>query len=761
MQKTVILSQLLLTLLLTLLLPKALQAAPPTLTLELLEDPTQQLGITQVSSAAYDRQFVPSATTIPDFGHTDSAWWARFQLQTAQTQAGYLVLERVIGGQTNAFIQSPNGIQHLAPLHGHRLPVWQLNLTAGETLSVYVRAKNGKEQLGLPLKWMNSDALVKTSNQETLIFALLFSGLVVLAMYNVMLFISSRDAAYFHLALFILATILLFLRDSHLFPTLLWLNDTSHYFYSAPLALVLASSLHYWKHVNQGVNRFMEALCHWIPPLVLSTLPFTGWIPHSETIFFTAVMLGIGAVFIISTLETLKDHLPTRRAYGFMLSVAMGSTPYVLMRLDLLSYNHLFIYLAQIGMLFGVLLLSFAQAEQSRVMREEVERAKTANRAKDDFLTTMSHKLRTPAHAIVGLADLLQSCPSPTEQTTYLSKLLASTQHLQSLVDDVLDLARINTERLDLETTPMQLDAELNKLRHMFSLSAQQKGLILSVTQLPPSLWVQGDPVRLRQVLVNLVGNAVKFTQHGSVSVLVQQQPGAQAQWVRLSFEVTDTGIGISQHQQQYLFQPFSQADSSTARRYGGSGLGLVISRKLVRLMGGELALESQPAQGSRFFFTLELPLAVSETHPSTLPTQEDKKDLSGYRVLLVDDDELNRYLGERMLKRLGIKATLVDSGQAALQQLQQQLFDLIMMDVSMPEMDGYTATRHIRNAGHTQLPIIAITAPAIVGERERCLAAGMNDYLTKPFDLAALHRSLSRNLTKNHSSVFFIRQST
>jgi len=752
MKKTVVLSQLILTLLLTLLLPNALKAAPHTLTLhlELLEDPTQQRVIAQVSSAAYDRQFVPSATIAPDFGHTDSAWWARFQLQTTQTQAGYLVLDRVIGGQTDAFIQSPNGIQHLAPLYGHRLPVWQLNLTAGETLSVYVRANNGKEQLGMPLKWMSSDALVKTSNQEILIFALLFSGLVVLATYNVMLFISSRDAAYFHLALFIFATILTFLRDSHLFSTLLWLNNTSHYFYSAPLALVIASGLHYWRHVNQGANRFMETLGQWIPPFALSTVAFIGWIPHSETLLFIVTLASIGLIFITSTLETLKGHLPTRRAYGFMLSVAIAGTPYVLMRLDLLSYNHLLIYFAQMGLLFGVLLLSFAQAEQSRVMREEVERAKAANRTKDDFLTTMSHELRTPAHAIVGLANLLQSCPSPAEQTTYLSKLLASTQHLQSLVDDVLDLARINTERLELETTPMQLEAELNKLRQMFSLSAQQKGLTLAVTQLPPSLWVQGDPVRLRQVLVNLVGNAVKFTQHGGVSVLVQQQPGAQAQWVRLSFEVTDTGIGIPQHQRQHLFQAFSQADSSTARRYGGSGLGLVISRKLVHLMGGELALESKPAQGSRFFFTLELPLAVSETHSSTLPTQEDKKDLSGYRVLLVDDDELNRYLGERMLKRLGIKATLVDSGQAALQQLQQQVFDLIMMDVSMPEMDGYTTTRHIRNAGHTALPIIAVTAHAIEGERERCLAAGMNDYLTKPFDLAGLRQSLSCNLLKD-----------
>ena len=308
---------------------------------------------------------------------------------------------------------------------------------------------------------------------------------------------------------------------------------------------------------------------------------------------------------------------------------------------------------------------------------------------------------------------------------------------------------------MELETTVFRLDEELEKLRQMFSVPAQQKGLLFSVLQtLPHALQVHGDPMRLRQILVNLLGNALKFTANGSISLSVRPGAATKQGHIRLHFVVTDTGIGISLKQQQNLFQPFTQADSSTARCYGGSGMGLVISQRLVRLMGGELELESTPEQGSRFFFTLDLPIAASETPPLTLPIAEDKKDLSGYRVLLVDDDEMNCYLGERMLERLGIKATVADSGKAALQQLEQHPFDLAMMDVSMPDMDGYTATRHIRSAGHTQLPIIAVTAHAIEGERERCLAAGMNDYLTKPFNLATLHRLLINNLMKSNLNV-------
>jgi CheY-like chemotaxis protein len=333
----------------------------------------------------------------------------------------------------------------------------------------------------------------------------------------------------------------------------------------------------------------------------------------------------------------------------------------------------------------------------------------------------------------------------------HLDKLSASSRHLQALVDDVLDLSQIGAGKLVLDITAFRLEEILNNLQQMFSLPAAQKGLVLSITHtLPAGLWVRGDPLRLKQVLVNVLGNALKFTANGRIAVVVQQVEECRDGYICLHFAVEDKGIGISHAQQQHLFQPFSQADSSTARRYGGSGLGLAISRKLVRLMGGELALVSEPNQGSRFFFTLAFPRQTStvvEASPASDSSAPPQK-LAGLEVLLVDDDALNRYLGHAMLEILGVKATVVDSGQAAIQQVQQHAFDLVMMDVSMPEMDGYTATRHIRTAGYTALPIIAVTAHAIEGEYGRCINAGMNDYLRKPFDLETLHLIILHNLT-------------
>ena len=728
--------------------------------LELLEDPTQQLDIAQVSSAEYAPRFVTNTADVPDFGHTRSAWWACFQLRTATPQEWYLLLDRPIGGSIEVFAL-PAGVKtHLHRLADYRFPAYHLQLAAGETVSVYLRVNNGKALLTLPLKLLTDEQLISSSNTETLVFAALFAGMLVLALYNLLMFLSLRDYSYLSLVGFIVAAGMTFFRDSNLFPTFTWLGNTEHYFYAAPITLVIATAFQYWRHINQGGNPLMAWLCQWLPPLMLTTIPFAGLLPSAETLLFGFALLLIPVVIPLVSMTAFKGHRPSRNAYGAAMILIVGVTPYAIAQVGWLTYDRLFVYLAQCGILLSMLLLSFAQAQQTRWMREENERMEAASQAKDSFLTTMSHELRTPIHAIVGIADLLRQTVSSREQTSYLDKLLASSRHLQTLVDDVLDLSRIGAGKLELETTVFRLDEELDTIQQMFSQPAAQKGLVLSITHtIPAGLRVRGDPVRFKQVLVNLLGNALKFTANGRIALSVQQVGEYRDGYMRLYVEVEDTGIGISSSQQQHLFQPFSQAESSTTRRYGGSGLGLVISRKLVRLMGGELKMVSTPGTGSRFFFTLDFPLqhtasvgaspAGDSSGGESLARQAPTQDLAGFQVLLVDDDELNCYVGTIMLKKLGVKATVVESGQAALQQVQQQAFDLVMMDVSMPEMDGYTATRHIRRAGYTDLPIIAVTAHAIEEEYERCLGAGMDDYLCKPFDLETLHQMLLSKLLR------------
>lgn len=720
--------------------------------LELLEDPSGQLDITQVSSATYANHFIANTASVPDMGRTRSTWWARFQLSSGRAQEWYLLLDRPIGGSVEAFVSSQGTQSPLHRLDKFRLPVWHLPIKAGDNFTVYLRANNGQALLTLPLKLMDAETLLASNSQEEILFAALFAGMLVLAVYNLLLFFSLREYSYLSLTGFLSVALILFLRDSNLFPPISWLNDTTSYFYTSPILLLLSSAFHYWGHINQDTNRIMGYLCHWIPRLTLIAIPVVGLLFNGEQLAFGIALMLVPISLILIIRAMPQGYYHSRIASWGAITFLVCAAPYGMMQFGWLSYGNTYIYFVQSGVLLAFFFLSFAQTEQTRYLREEKERMEATSQAKDAFLTTISHELRTPIHAITGVADLLGRTAQSAEQSVYLEKLLSSSQHLQSLVAGILDLSRIEAGRLELETTVFRLDEELEKLRQMFSVPAQQKGLLFSVLQtLPHALQVRGDPMRLRQILVNLLGNALKFTANGSISLSVRPQAGTREGHIHLHFVVTDTGIGISLKQQQNLFQPFTQADSSTARRYGGSGMGLVISQRLVRLMGGELELESTPEQGSRFFFTLDLPIAASETPPLTLPVAEDKKDLSGYRVLLVDDDEVNCYLGERMLERLGIKATVADSGKAALQQLEQHPFDLVMMDVSMPDMDGYATTRHIRNAGHTQLPVIAVTAHAIEGERERCLAAGMNDYLTKPFNLVTLHRLLISNLMKSN----------
>lgn len=719
--------------------------------LELLEDPSGQLGIAQVSSPAYAQRFVANTAAVPDMGRTRSTWWARFQVHSEQAQEWYLLLDRPIGGPIETFIMPQAAATHLQRLDDYRFPAYHLPLAANETVSIYLRINNGQALLTLPLTLLTAATFIDTSNTQTLIFSALFSGMIVLALYNLLVYLSLRDNANLSLVTVAITGSILYLHDSNLFPALAWLHNTEHYFYATPLLLTMAAAFHYWHYVNQGANRILAQLCKWLPLFLLAIAPFIGLLPWAEAWLFGLALLLAPVVAILVTLTAFRGHSPSRNAYWAVLTVILTTLPYITMQAGLFTYDLLFACIAEAGLLLTLILLSFTQAEQTRQLREEKERMTAASQAKDSFLSTMSHELRTPIHAIVGITEVLRHAASSTEQAAHLDKLLSSSHHLQCLVDDVLDLSRINAERLELETTDFHLDEELEKLRQMFSLSAAQKGLVLSIEQPQPGLpRLKGDPVRLGQVLINLLGNAIKFTERGSVTLSVRQQTTIAEGYIRLSFEVTDTGIGINSTQQPYLFQAFSQADSSTARHYGGSGLGLAISRKLVRLMGGKLEVESEAMQGSRFFFTLDLLLDESlplETDTTLSTDSLPSPSLADCYVLLVDDDKLNCYLGELMLERLGVKATVVNSGQAALQQVEQQTFDLVMMDISMPDMDGYTTTRHIRHAGHTQLPIIAVTAHAIEDERERCLAAGMNDYLTKPFDLKALNNLLINNL--------------
>ncbi len=381
---------------------------------------------------------------------------------------------------------------------------------------------------------------------------------------------------------------------------------------------------------------------------------------------------------------------------------------------------------------------------QTLRLRRARAAAESANRAKSAFLANMSHEIRTPMNGVLGMAELLRQTSLSAEQHELASTIRESGQALLELLNDILDLAKVESGKLELRPGPVRLENQLHEIERLFRARAAEKGIALRVESAPGSdVVVLADELRLRQVLANLVSNAVKFTDQGEVLLRLTVDTEHDGSLIA-HFTVSDTGIGITPADQARLFDVFTQAEEDASARRGGSGLGLAICRRLVELMGGTISVAATLGQGSTFSVAIPLVLSALPVPASVLPEAAPS---APSRILVVDDNAVNRRVIQLMLDKLGCSATLATNGEDALLIAASGNFDLILMDWQMPGMDGVTAARILteRWADNERIPIVAITANAMQGDRETCLAAGMSDYLTKPIDMAKLAEAIER----------------